>query len=172
MNTRQLLKCIDSDGILRRECEGVYPANKIPKPYGYPFAVIVNLDKHTEPGSHWVCIFMNRDGESEFFDSYGRKPDTNEIQSYMKKYATRLRCNEKQLQGPYSSACGQYCLYYMYHRLRNYTMNMITEKFGSDYDKNDTYVTRWVNDKFPVDTNVYEVDVVLNQLAHSLYEKQ
>ena len=56
MNTTELHRCLESDPVLKQQCVGVYAVNKIPKPDGYPFAVIVNLDPDTMPGSHWISI--------------------------------------------------------------------------------------------------------------------
>jgi hypothetical protein len=52
---------------------GVFPSDKIPiltnlKPY-----CILNLDKSTESGSHWVALAKN-DNHSILYDSFGRSP--------------------------------------------------------------------------------------------------
>jgi hypothetical protein len=52
--------------------KGVYPSDKIPplndlKPYA-----ILNLDKSTESGSHWIAAAYH-DGKIHIYDSFGRK---------------------------------------------------------------------------------------------------
>jgi len=48
-------------------------------------AIIFNLDKHNEPGSHWVSMFVDlNEGCNYFFDSFGHKP-VNEIQILMNR---------------------------------------------------------------------------------------
>ncbi len=81
MNTVQLSKCISSDPILYRECAGLFAVNKMPKPDGFPFAFITNIDPDTLLGSHWVAIYMDTDGQSEFFDAYGQSPETGPFSS-------------------------------------------------------------------------------------------
>jgi hypothetical protein len=53
---------------------GVFAADRIPHDFGktkQPEYAIVNLDKHTMPGSHWVSLASN--GTHIFFyDSFGR----------------------------------------------------------------------------------------------------
>lgn len=52
-------------------------------------AVVFNLDKHGEPGSHWMALFIDiSKGEIYFCDSVGRKPMENisEIIEKFKKY--------------------------------------------------------------------------------------
>ncbi len=169
MNTKELCKCIQSDPIMRRQCAGVFPANQIPQPDGYPFTVIVNLDPYPKPGSHWICLYIDQDGRVEHFDSYGRNPNTKEIKTFLKDYD--VHNNTIQVQSSYSSTCGQYCLYYMYHRIRNQTMDSIMHRFTSDLDKNDSMVTMWVNKMFDMRTDVFELDYVLNQIARSMLLK-
>ncbi len=168
MNTVQLLKCIDADPILHRECAGVFAVNKIPNPDGYPFAFIANIEPDTLPGSHWIAIYMDKDGQTEFFDSYGRPPETRKIVLYLKKYGCSVRCNTEELQGPFSSACGQFCIYYLYHRLRNHTMEQITGRFTPrNFQSNDVIVTQWLNTMFDQNTLTYEFDIP-RQISRSL----
>jgi hypothetical protein len=41
-----------------------------------PIGFIVNLDKHTQPGSHWVAVYIDpvKDKSVEYFNSYGEAP--------------------------------------------------------------------------------------------------
>ena len=43
---------------------------------------IVNLNKHTQLGSHWTCYFKD-DDQRYYFDSYGQAPPT-ELLKYLK----------------------------------------------------------------------------------------
>jgi hypothetical protein len=110
------------------------------------FGMVVNLDTHTKPGNHWVCVFVEVSGANnhlircEYFDSLG----TSKCRSFVPK------CNNKNV--PYrihtlfnrlsksfdangfgkntiyvsqnkdthqkkNNECGMYCLYYLYNRL-------------------------------------------------------
>lgn len=49
------------------------------------FAIVFNIDKHNQPGSHWNCLYCNVPNALIcFFDSYGRLPEP-EIQDFMAK---------------------------------------------------------------------------------------
>ena len=62
----QILK-LDSHDKFR----GVYPIDLLPKRQQGVY--VINLDKHDEPGSHWVAVYD--DGKiGEYFDSYGLPP--------------------------------------------------------------------------------------------------
>ena len=168
MNTQQILKCLQTDSILKAQCAGVFPLDLMPPSRGRPECMVVNLDPQNKPGSHWIAIYINQDGFGEFFDSYGRCPEKKEIKNYLKKNCKDWTVNEKLLQSPLSSTCGQYCIYFLYHRVYGVPMHRIVEVFSSDLNKNDFLVSEWVNDKFNVNTEVFEFDFGVCQLCSAL----
>lgn len=96
--------------------QGVYPIDLLPnrKPGGY----IINLDKHSQPGSHWVAVFD--DGHRvEYFDSYGVAPTCKSFLGPNAVYSTVT------LQPILSNACGFYCMYFLLNRARSVSMNDI-----------------------------------------------
>jgi len=65
--------------------------------------MVINLDPHNKPGSHWVSLYANLDkNQIYFFDSFGKKPRKkiktfiNKITKYMyqKKYNKQLPINK------------------------------------------------------------------------------
>lgn len=76
--------------------------------------IIFNLDPHDEPGSHWVCAFIDLEKENAYyFDSYGYAPP-DEIAKLLK------RCKDQGCKNIYyndirhqrkGSECGMYCLF-------------------------------------------------------------
>ena len=83
--------------------------------------IIFNLDPHDEPGSHWVCAFVDTKASAAYyFDSYGIEPPT-EVVRFMK------RCKDQGIQNVYfndirhqrkGSECGMYCLFVIICLLR------------------------------------------------------
>jgi hypothetical protein len=66
------------------------------------FGMVINLDPHDKPGSHWVSLYANFDkNQIYFFDSFAKKPREkikkfiNKITKYMydKKYNKKLSIN-------------------------------------------------------------------------------
>jgi len=51
---------------------GVFPSDKIPKLNNIKRYCILNLDKSNEPGSHWVGLAKLKNGQTIFYDSFGR----------------------------------------------------------------------------------------------------
>jgi len=171
MNTNQILKCIREDSILNTQCSGVFALDKILPLDGFPTCCIVNTDPHNHPGSHWVAVFIDHDRNGDYFDSYGRKPHKKPLLQHMKKHCIDWVWNEKLLQCPYSSVCGQYCLYFLYHRVRGETMSSIMNRFGGNLEENDLLVCRWVNENYDVNTNVFDMEFMLNQMCRALLKR-
>ncbi|XP_054709220.1 uncharacterized protein F54H12.2-like [Uloborus diversus] len=59
----------------------------------------VNTDKHTEPGTHWIALFIENPQTVEFFDSYGLSPQAygNHITRFVKEYG-HVKWNQVPLQ--------------------------------------------------------------------------
>ena len=57
--------------ILGVKFKGVFPSDKIPKLHDLTPYCILNLDKSTEPGSHWVAL-AKHGKDSILYDSFGR----------------------------------------------------------------------------------------------------
>ena len=71
---------------------GVFTKDTLPE---HPYTVecgIVNFNKHTQPGSHWVCYYRNKD-QRIYFDSYGQITPV-EVQRYLKTGPEFQRGNE------------------------------------------------------------------------------
>jgi len=76
--------------------------------------IIFNLDKHDEPGSHWVCAFVDiANRKAYYFDSYGYEPEP-EIETFLKRMKDQgcefVYWNDIRHQRE-GSECGMYCLY-------------------------------------------------------------
>ena len=94
--------------------------------------VIFNLDKHDEPGSHWVSLFINiKKSQIVFFDSAGEK-----IPAKIKKFVNTVIAQGKKLSAPIkfmfdqnhpvehqygNTECGVYSIYFIVHMLKDRT---------------------------------------------------
>ncbi len=83
--------------------------------------VIFNLDKHNQPGSHWVALYIDlHKNEIYYFDSYGdRIPKqinkfAKKVQSQGKKLNRKIKKTALKKRHQYSdSECGMYSLYFI-----------------------------------------------------------
>ncbi len=73
MNSKQLWELAHKIPKISQKFKNIYRidyVHKIKEPGFY----IINLDKSTEPGSHWVTLEYNPKNTSIYFDSYGMPP--------------------------------------------------------------------------------------------------
>lgn len=145
MNTRELEAVLKEDVKVGPLFAGVFACDKLPREVTYPSALVMNTEPHTLPGEHWVAAFFAKDGQGEFFDSYGREPQ-GAMRALMNRCAWNVKYNQKPVQGLLASTCGHYCTYYLLHRARGMNMHDIVKVFGTDLQKNDRFVLDFVED--------------------------
>lgn len=105
--------------------------------------IIYNLDKHNEPGSHWVSLFIDQTNNKypniEYYDSSGSKP-IYIINNYIELLKNKFYLNNKKpiilyndIRHQYgNSECGMYSMHYILERLKGKNMKQICTKKISD----------------------------------------
>jgi hypothetical protein len=97
--------------------------------------IIFNLDKHDEPGSHWVCAFIDiAKSAAYYFDSYGYEPPEEVVrlferlrnQGIQHTYYNDVRHQRK------GSECGMYCLYTIISLLLGRTFYQVSTQIVDD----------------------------------------
>jgi len=164
MNNLQIYKILKHDPkVQEANFLGVFPINLIPlAAMDYPCCLIVNDKPHTHPGGHWIAIFKTADNKGFYFDSYGYPP------SNMKEVATVLSTcetwefNQTPLQTPYSAVCGQYCIFFLTHMAKGYTMANISYLLNDcgDTFSNDAFIFNYIREKYSVFESIKSLDVV------------
>ncbi len=143
MNTSQLRCIVSCDPVLRDGVLGVFAADQLPISIPtYPCGFIVNTDSSSQPGQHWLAVFI-RDNIVECFDSYGQPPGAyNPLFSrWIQRHARTVRVNPTRLQSDTSNVCGLYCVYFLRHRLLGHSMTHIIQRFSdANLEANDRYI--------------------------------
>ena len=167
MDSQQLQTIMKTDRIGRFYFRGVFASDELKKQMvaSYPSAYIVNTDPSYNPGEHWVAVYFNHLGRAKFFCSYGESPKTYDFEKWIQKNSTSWIYHKTRLQGDLSSVCGQYCLFFLLHRLREIS---IKDFFTQDIDLNDSLVNEFIRNRFDLDTKVLDVEFFLKQMAKSL----
>lgn len=150
MNTLQLNCAINSDRHMKISIKGVYAADEINKVLlSRSEGIIVNSQTHYFYGEHWIVIYINEFNVLEYFDSFGKHPKylSSLIWNFVKQYPKRV-INDQRIQGTESTVCGQYCLFYLMCRTRGYTMQDIVKTFSNNYTSNDTFVYKFIDERF------------------------
>lgn len=120
-NTKEGLDSVFLKKILRgtKHFLGIFPQDYlIGLQINAPVFMIINLDVSSQPGSHWLAIYIDN-SNIEIFDSLGldkrtwnRKPSIllRFIQSHAK--TRKLRISPK-MQPDFSNFCGVFCLFFL-----------------------------------------------------------
>jgi hypothetical protein len=110
------------------------------KKYYKKMGFVFNLDKHNQPGSHWVAFLIDNVNQTlEYFDSTGKPPNTpiskfitNIVQILKEnnlKYRLLVNRNEHQKQ---NSECGVYAMYFIIQRLLGNNFKTISDNVIHD----------------------------------------
>jgi hypothetical protein len=166
MNTRQISSLLQSNPITRQSFVGVFPSDLLPKTPRKvkPCSYIANTQKHNQSGEHWVCFHFPQEGPAEFFDSYGFPPQ----QDFLKILGNLYRFSSSFFQFPISSACGQYCIFFILQRCSGKSMTEILNMFSTtDLLENDILVNSTVEEKFTVDLDIFDCNYIRSQFSRS-----
>ena len=171
MNTAQLWKCVKQNELLNRYCIGIYANDTVPKTFSnLPVCFIMNTDPISLPGKHWVAIYLSAYGQHEFFDSYGRTQSV--VIPTLRKQGVNWLENTIELQGPLSTTCGQYCLYYLSERCAGRDMKEIVNDFSCTRDEieNDDMINDYVNSVYNTQLDIYDEKFIVMQIATALFK--
>ena len=148
MNTLQIKRALEHNRFTKKNFCGVFAADKIPKSFDtFPCGFVANTDPSTEPGTHWVAFYFSSPENGEFFDSYGHPPE------YYGESFTIYKpeiWNKRKIQSSWSEVCGQYCIFYLYHKSLGYSMSKIVNMFTDNTFLNDCNVACYVRKHFNV----------------------
>lgn len=77
-------------------------------------SVIINLDKSTGSGTHWVS-YKKRGNTVEYYDSFGNLKPPKELIKYLLKWNKRIniRYNRQRYQKLNDIICGHLCLKFL-----------------------------------------------------------
>ena len=150
MDTAQIEEALLSrTDINTRPFLGVYPINHIPwSKCVVPFCLIYNTAAWPSVGRHWVAISQIEKDKVECFDSL------NEGDFYPNELANLapvVTYNSLQLQSNCSSVCGEYCIFYIYCRLKGIPFQQIVTCFSpTKLGENDKLVYKIVHSNFAI----------------------
>jgi hypothetical protein len=96
-----------------------------------PRAVVLNLDAHDKPGSHWVALYVTPK-TVEYFDSFAEEPPAKvdvEIQKFVKRYSRDMlqyKINSVKQQRTNSDNCGYFAMKFLVNRMNGKTFKQAT----------------------------------------------
>ena len=105
MSNYDLIKWVNKLDI--KHFKGIFSRDNLPNQIDEPEVGIINLDRKSGPGTHWVC-YRNVDKHiCEYFDSFGLIMPT-EIQKYLRTSDDKIIYSTDEIQERDSVLCG-YC---------------------------------------------------------------
>ena len=142
MNSLEILRFLSS---IPSHTVGVFPADKIPRVWTKPVAFVFNTQDNSLPGQHWVAVYVDRNGQGIFFDSYGLPPYVINHIRRMRKNCKQFVWNTTALQSESSNVCGQFCIMFLRYMSRGLKMRDFLNKFTTDLKLNDRIAAHYVN---------------------------
>lgn len=148
MNSGQIEYILKRKNIINPHLKrSVYACNQLPIHVTLPCYIISNLDPNTMPGSHWIAIYINENGNGEYFDSFGRAPGKSHL-NFINRNCKSIIYNTIRIQNYYTSVCGQYCLVYLFFKYMKCSMNYFLSMFECNTMYNDLLLTHVYNKIF------------------------
>jgi len=126
MNTLQIHKVLTKHV---KYFQGVYPFDLLASTCINPSIIVINLDKHNMPGSHWVAVCFSESAYAEYFDSYRLPRFQIEIIAYLQRHSNSWTFNGHHLKGLKSNICGHNCCLYVNQRVNGLTMTSFVNMF-------------------------------------------
>ena len=151
MSTLEINQTLHWDPILKSVCLLTRSEDTLPKHVFdvYPRAFVANTSPSNEPGQHWVAFLIWNKEHAEFWDSYGMPPEyfSPNFKAFLDAY-TRVDRNKRDFQSLTTHVCGQWCLYWLYHRLRDVSQQETLKRFRVTTPlRNDQTVAQFVLDR-------------------------
>lgn len=154
---------------------GVFPRDLIPvdSVTKFPCCFVVNTKPHTHPGEHWVCVLKTEDNKGIYFDSYGQPPFNFEEVGLVLENCTEWKFNDVPLQSPLSTVCGQYCIFFLTHIVRGYSLKHIAHMLNEgDSCANDAFIYNYIKEMYPVEkikqVKVIDFPFIFSQISKSI----
>ena len=160
---------IDIGDILRADdyaaplFRGVMALDEFQKRYGDDGYYVVNTAVSSSSGEHWLMV-RKRGARVDFFDSYGNHPSMfGGVYATIRGDETRLVYNDRALQGPTTTVCGDYCTLLCLTMSRGWSMERFARTLGSvsDSERRDHAVRRFMLRNYDVDLTSADYDAVL-----------
>lgn len=131
---------------------GCFARDKIPSIVEYPSFIIVNTDKSSDRGTHWVAMrFTAR--ECEYFDSFGLPPLHQEMINAVG--SRKMLWNGRCLQHPSSRTCGEFCIAFVKLRSLHFSFIRFIKYFSSDTKSNDKKVKSISADEWDINCQLH-----------------
>ena len=144
MNTIQINTVLKNHPSTKQFYLGTFSLDKMPKKIRYPSCFILNNQKSTEGGEHWLAVYFDKNKRAEFFDSFAKPPSYYGAQEYLDKHSISVKHNKRVLQTKFTAYCGIYSILFIIFKCKSQTLNSFLKYFDSSHN-NDKNFTKLIN---------------------------
>ena len=148
MNSFEIDNIINFYKYAKKNFIGVFARDQLPNKIKFPSSFIINTEKSTEPGEHWLAVYYDKNGTCDFFDPLGFSPKYYKIDDYLKDTSRKYFYNTQQMQGIFSKFCGHYCILFILVKSRNYNLIFFLSLFTNNTNFNDNIIKKIIQDNF------------------------
>ena len=149
MNTRQLQCALDSDPAMKDYSRNVLALDQFQRANLSDKGIYVCNDQPSKKsGNHWFLIFIDPE-KIYFVDSFANEPKYYHVDEKLRTLKKPIFTFSKMLQSPFSTLCGEYCIFFAYHLSRNFNLEYVIRFFTNDCVQNDQNVKDFIWRKFP-----------------------
>lgn len=156
MDTVTVCRLCCGDNHIRKGFGGVFSSDTLPQFKNNFNSFIVNLDRQSKPGSHWVAVFFFKE-TATYFDSYGRPPSNRNILKFIQTNSNKMIYNKYCFQDTFSVTCGYFCIFFLYKKSRNLKLS---EMNPTNKAKNELFINR------------FSKNLILRNCCHSFHDKK
>jgi len=129
MDTRQLSEALKKYD----KFNGVFARDQLRNVNFQSGGFVINTDTSSQPGEHWVAIFIDKEGLVKYLDSFGLPPMHEEILDFLDRVATRnWTYNSQPIQSVLSMSCGFFCYLYLVFRFQGLSMQDFQDFFTNN----------------------------------------
>ena len=102
---------------------------------------IINLDKYSDIGTHWVALWVNNNNIT-YFDSFGVEHIPKEIIKFIEN--RNIKTNIFRIQAYDSIMCGYFCIAFIDFMFKGKSLTDYTNIFSpNDFKKNDDTILKY-----------------------------
>ena len=171
MNSKDIFKLLKTHPLTTKQFLGVYASDKLPAKYLLRDSfLVVNLDPSHKQGSHWIAMYINplNKNTNEYFDSYGWPVPYKHFAEFLENTYFN---SAKQLQNDYSTACGQWTIFYIWQRCLGKTLREIIKLFPVSNSINNDYIMNLaIKKEFNTHENIICPEFIISQIAQEMKE--
>ena len=113
----------------RKEFLGCFPSDSLPPfPTQFPKSMIINTDKATKAGEHWLGLVLT-ENKCFYFDSYGLFIFNTNIIKYLQPFYKMISYSSIPIQHATTTLCGEFCIGFIKHVKSKITYEKFLLKF-------------------------------------------